>query len=186
MTKPFALPRSHVENRHLNADGRSDTKGDNVRNVLNGFREFVLRGNAIDLAVGVVVGAAFTALVTSLVDNFLNPLIGAIFGKPDFSQVWRWEIREAHTGVNGQEVSASVIGFGAVLTAVMNLLIVAAALYFLVVLPINRLSQLRKADARPEPEAPTEDVLLLQEIRDLLAASTGRSTPNAPSGGPAA
>ncbi|PZR54198.1 large conductance mechanosensitive channel protein MscL [Xylanimonas oleitrophica] len=157
-----------------------------MRSVLNGFKEFVLRGNAIDLAVGVVVGAAFTTLVTSLVDNFLNPLIGAIFGQPDFSSVWQWEIRGAYEGIDGEMVEPSVIAFGAILTAVINLLIVAAALYFFVVLPINRLSNLRKSGEEPEPEAPAEDVLLLQEIRDLLAAQSGRSTPNSPPSGPQA
>jgi large conductance mechanosensitive channel len=152
--------------------------------MLNGFKEFVLRGNAVDLAVGVVIGAAFTGVVTALVESFLTPLIAAIFGKPDFTQLWAITIRGAHTGLTGERVDPSVIQVGAILTALVNLLLVAIALYFFVVLPVNRLSQLRKAGAEPEPEAPAEDVLLLQEIRDLLAANGGRTTPSRSSAGP--
>ncbi|WP_255371740.1 large conductance mechanosensitive channel protein MscL [Cellulosimicrobium sp. CUA-896] len=144
-----------------------------MKGVLTGFKDFVLRGNAIDLAVGVVIGAAFTAIVTALVEDLLNPLIGAVFGKPDLTGLWDITLRE---GDPARELEASVISVGGVLNAVLQFLLVAIALYFLLVLPMNKLAERRKKDEVPEPEAPAEDVRVLQEIRDLLAAQ-------APAGG---
>ncbi len=142
--------------------------------MLKGFKDFILRGNVVDLAVGIIIGGAFTAIVTGLVDGILNPLIAALFGQPDISTVGTFPI-------NGATFS-----IGLVLQAVLNFLLVAAALYFCVVAPVNALQHRRKRGQEPEPEAPAEDVLLLQEIRDLLAASTGASTANHPNGGPRA
>jgi large conductance mechanosensitive channel len=147
----------------------TDVKGMYMKGVLTGFKDFVLRGNAIDLAVGVVIGAAFTSVVTALVEDFLNPLIGAIFGKPDLSGVWDITLREADPA---RELEASVISVGGVLNAILQFLLVAIALYFLLVLPMNKLAERRKKDEVPEPEAPAEDVRVLQEIRDLLAAQS--------------
>ena len=126
--------------------------------MINGFKNFIMRGNVVDLAVAVVIGAAFGAVVTSLVDNFINPLIAAIVGQPDLTGLWAFTINNAEFSI------------GAIIGAVINFLLIAAAVYFLVVLPMNRLAERRKAGVEPEPEAPAEDVLLLQEIRDLLAA----------------
>ncbi|MFH5824747.1 large conductance mechanosensitive channel protein MscL [Georgenia sp. AZ-5] len=129
--------------------------------MLNGFQEFVSRGNAVDLAVGVVIGAAFTQIVNAIVEDVLDPLIGGLFGEPNFDRVWVWTI-------DGMGEPAEVLPLS-ILTAVVNFLLVAAALYFLVVLPMNRLAARRKVEA-PEPAAPSDDVRLLTEIRDLLAA----------------
>ncbi|AEG45243.1 large conductance mechanosensitive channel protein MscL [Isoptericola variabilis] len=131
--------------------------------MLKGFKDFIMRGNVIDLAVGIIIGAAFTEVVNALVNNILNPLIGAIFGKPDLSGLWNITLRAA---TETQE--ASVLSVGGFLNAVLQFLIVAAALYFAIVMPLNRLAERRKKGEEPEPEAPAEDVLLLQEIRDLL------------------
>jgi large conductance mechanosensitive channel len=152
---------------------------------MSGFREFVMRGDAVDLAVGVVIGAAFTTLVNGLVDHLLNPVVSAVFGKPNFDELWNITLRGPHTDFTGQEVGASVISMGSILTTLINVLLVAVALYFLVIMPINKLAEMRKHGDQPEPEAPAEDVLLLQEIRDLLAAGVGRATPNASPPGPA-
>ena len=138
--------------------------------VLNGFKEFVLRGNAIDLAVGVVIGAAFTSIVTAIVDGLISPLIAMIFGKPDISEMWMIG-----------PVNEATINMGLILNAVLQFLLVALAVYFVIVLPMNKLAAMRKRNEEPEPEAPAEDVLVLQEIRDLLAAQSGR-----PGAGPAA
>jgi large conductance mechanosensitive channel len=120
------------------------------------FREFILRGNVVDLAVAVVVGAAFTALVNSLVKDVITPLIAAVGGQPDFSGLT--------FTING-----SVFRYGDFLNAVIAFLIVAAVIFFLVVKPLNLLLARRNAqDVTPEPAAPTEDVRLLTEIRDLL------------------
>ena len=125
---------------------------------LNGFKEFIARGNAIELAVGIVIGAAFGAVVTALVEGIINPLVGMIFGKPNLDNIWI-------ISANGAQIAP-----GMVLTALINFVIVAAAIYFLVVVPLNKLAERRKSGEEPEPEAPADDVLLLQEIRDLLAA----------------
>jgi large conductance mechanosensitive channel len=124
------------------------------------FREFILRGNVVDLAVAVVVGTAFTALVNSLVKDVITPLIAAIGGKPDFSGLT--------FTING-----SVFRYGDFLNAVIAFLIVAAVIFFFVVKPLNLLLARRNAaEETLEPAAPAEDVRLLTEIRDLLRERT--------------
>jgi large conductance mechanosensitive channel len=125
--------------------------------MLKGFKEFIMKGNVLDLAVAVVIGAAFTAVIAAVVDGFINPLIAAIFGKPNLDSVGNFTI-------NGAEFSIGVI-----LTAVINFLIVAAAVYFVLILPMQKLMERRKRGEEPAPSEPT-DVELLKEIRDLLAA----------------
>jgi large conductance mechanosensitive channel len=126
--------------------------------MLKGFKEFIVRGNVIDLAVAVVIGAAFTTVVNALVDGFINPLIAAVFGEPNLSDVAAFEI-------NGAQFS-----IGLILDALLNFVLVAAAIYFLVVLPINRLNERRRAGGvePAEEAAPSDEALLLTEIRDLL------------------
>jgi large conductance mechanosensitive channel len=119
------------------------------------FREFLLRGNVVDLAVAVVIGAAFGAVVTSLVEDLLTPLIAAIGGQPDFSGL-------AFT------INESRFRYGDFINAIISFLIIAAAVFFLVIKPVNALMARRKAGEEPEPEAVPEDVVLLGEIRDLL------------------
>ncbi|WP_054951972.1 large conductance mechanosensitive channel protein MscL [Flaviflexus massiliensis] len=133
--------------------------------MIQGFKEFISRGNAIDLAVGMVIGAAFTAVVTALVDKVLNPLIGAIFGEPNFDSVGAFTI-------NGATILP-----GAVLTALVSFLLVALALYFFVVMPMNKLAERRKAGIAEDPELPADDVVLLTEIRDLLRQNAGGTDP---------
>jgi large conductance mechanosensitive channel len=106
--------------------------------MLKGFRDFILRGNAMDLAVGVIIGAAFGAVVSSLAADVLTPIIGAIFGQPDFSAI-----------------KIGPILIGNLLNAIISLLITALALYFFVVAPMNALSQRFKPKA-PEPQ-PTRE-----------------------------
>lgn len=150
-----------------------------MKNVLNGFKEFIMRGNVIDLAVGIVVGSAFANVVNSLVDGFITPLIAAVFGKPNLASTMTFEINDA------------IFSFGVILDALINFLFIAAAIYFFIVLPINHLQSLRKRGLVDEQESPPEDVLLLQQIRDLLQAQNGGGSayppagPTAPSGPPA-
>jgi large conductance mechanosensitive channel len=120
------------------------------------FRDFLLRGNVVDLAVAVVVGAAFGAVVTALVKDIITPLIAAIGGKPDFGNL-------AFT-ING-----SRFAYGDFINAIVSFVIIAAAVFFLVVKPVGALMERRKAGLEPEAEAVPEDVVLLGEIRDLLA-----------------
>ncbi len=136
-----------------------------MKSMLNGFKEFISRGNAVDLAVGVVIGAAFGTVVTSIVDSLINPLIAAIFGKPDLSHVLTWTLRDGGTGNPADD---AVLSLGAVLTALLNFLLVAAAIYFCVVVPLNRLAGLRKKEEAPAEEAGPTEIELLTQIRDSL------------------
>ena len=126
--------------------------------MLKGFKEFISRGNAIDLAVGMVIGAAFTAVVTALVKQVINPLIGGLFGEQNFDDVFQFS------------VGTATVQPGAVITALVNFLLVAFALYFFIVLPMNALAARRKKEEAVETPEVSEDVQLLSEIRDLLKA----------------
>lgn len=106
--------------------------------MLNGFKQFVLRGNVVDLAVGVVIGAAFGSLVNSLVKDILTPLIGAIAKVPDFSNL--------QFIING-----SVFMYGSFLNALISFLIVSAAIYFFVVTPINSLIRRARTEKPADP-----------------------------------
>jgi large conductance mechanosensitive channel len=119
------------------------------------FREFLLRGNVVDLAVAVVIGVAFGAVVTSFVEDLLTPLIAAVGGEPDFAGL-TFTINESR------------FRYGEFINAVISFVIIAAAVFFLIVKPVNALMARRKAGEEPEPEAVPEDVVLLGEIRDLL------------------
>jgi len=126
-----------------------------MRSVLSEFREFVLRGNIVELAVAVVIGAAFGAVVTSAVENLITPLIAAIGGRPDFGRL-------------GFTVNGSRFGYGAFLNALLSFVLIAAVIFFLVVKPVNALLAAMKDDEEAEPAAPAPDVALRTEIRDLL------------------
>jgi large conductance mechanosensitive channel len=110
--------------------------------MLKGFRSFILRGNVVDLAIGIVIGAAFGAVVTALVSDFITPIIAAAGGQPDFSALY--------FTVNG-----SKFRYGHFLNTLISFLIIAAAVYFLVVLPVNRLMARYKPTA--EQPTPTKD-----------------------------
>jgi large conductance mechanosensitive channel len=106
---------------------------------MSGFKQFILRGNVLDLAVAVVMGAAFAAVVTALVKDLLTPLIAAIAGKPDFSAI-------------AVEVNGSKLLVGDFLNAVIAFLMMALAVYFFVVLPVNHLiARIRRGEAAPDP-----------------------------------
>ena len=124
------------------------------------FREFLLRGNVVDLAVAVILGAAFGAVVTSFVNDVLMQIIAIFFGEPNF-------------GGLSFTINDSEIRYGSFLNAVITFVTIAAAIFFFVVKPINSLMARRKAGLEPEPEAVPEDVVLLGEIRDLLREGRG-------------
>jgi large conductance mechanosensitive channel len=129
--------------------------------MLKEFKEFLLRGNVVDLAVAVILGAAFGAVVTSLVEDLLTPVIAAIGGEPDFSAL-------------DFAINDSTFRYGEFINAVIAFVIIAAAVFFFVVKPVNALMARRKAGLEPEVEAVPEDVVLLGEIRDLLRAQGTR------------
>jgi len=129
------------------------------------FREFAMRGNVIDLAVGVVIGGAFGKIVSALVDKVIMPPIGLLIGGVDFSKL-AITLKAATVDAAGKEVPAVVLAYGEFINAVIQFIIVAFAI-FMVVKAINRLHR-KPAEAPAAPAAPTEEVLLLREIRDSL------------------
>lgn len=132
--------------------------------MMSEFREFAMRGNVIDLAVGVVIGAAFGKIVTVLVDSVIMPPIGLLIGGVDFSELVI-TLKAATVDAAGEVVPAVTIGIGEFVNALIQFTIVAFAI-FVVVKAVNRLN--RKPEVAAPPELPSEDVLLLREIRDAL------------------
>jgi len=130
--------------------------------VLKEFKEFAMRGNVIDLAVGVVIGAAFGKIVTALVEKIIMPPIGWLIGGVDFSSL-AWVLEPARTGADGKQIPAVVIGYGDFINSIIQFVIVAFAIFVLVKV-INRLHK----PAAAAPAAPSEEVLLLRDIRDSL------------------
>lgn len=130
--------------------------------MLKGFKDFIMRGNVVDLAVGVVIGAAFTGVVTQLTKSFLEPLV----------RVFIALITGSKDGLSGSTPKFRGIPFDwvAFVNAAITFVLTAAALYFLVVYPMNRLAERRKRGEEPPPSAPSEEVKLLTEIRDALLA----------------
>lgn len=133
--------------------------------MISEFKEFAMRGNVIDLAVGVVIGGAFGKIVTSLVDKVIMPPIGWLIGNVDFSKL-AWTLAPAQVAADGTEIPAVVVGYGDFINTVVQFVIVAFAI-FMVVKVVNRLSR-KKEEAPAAPAAPSEEVLLLREIRDTL------------------
>ncbi|PKQ18457.1 MAG: large conductance mechanosensitive channel protein MscL [Actinobacteria bacterium HGW-Actinobacteria-8] len=120
--------------------------------MINGFKDFIMRGNVVDLAVAVVIGAAFTPIVTKIVEGLITPLIAKVFGQSNLDHV-------GNVWLDGEPW----LLFGPVLTAIFNFAAVAAAIYFLIVVPMNKF----KRPAVEEESGPTE-IQLLAEIRDSL------------------
>lgn len=132
--------------------------------MIKGFRDFLLRGNVVDLAIAVVIGTAFAALVKSFTDNFIAPLLNAI-GTSSSGNGFGFSLRH---GTAAQE-AATHIGIGNFISGIINFVIVAAVIYFFVVVPMNKLLEMRKRGQVEEVQATPEDIALLQEIRDLLS-----------------
>ena len=130
--------------------------------MLKGFKDFISRGNVVELAVGVIIGAAFKNIVDALVDGIINPLIAAVIGKPDFSDAFILTL-------NGTDMK-----FGLLITAVINFILMAFAIYFCIVVPMNALNARRKKAEELAEEEASDEVKLLTEIRDALAQGTPR------------
>lgn len=130
--------------------------------MLKGFREFIMKGNVLDLAVAVIIGAAFAQVVNAMVEAVLMPLISALVGSPNFDSF-------AVLTVNGNDIR-----FGVLLTALVNFLLVAAAVYFAIVLPMNKMIEARnrRLGLEPAEEEADAQVQLLTEIRDSLRQRT--------------
>ncbi|MCP2264608.1 large conductance mechanosensitive channel protein MscL [Promicromonospora thailandica] len=130
--------------------------------MLQGFREFITRGNVLDLAVAVVIGGAFAAVIDGLVQGFIMPLIGWLVGAPNFSAI-AFEVPNWHGG-------RTEFPIGLFIQGLIMFLLIAAAIYFFVIVPVNKLQSLRKKPEEVVEEAAAEEVVLLTEIRDLLRA----------------
>jgi large conductance mechanosensitive channel len=130
-----------------------------VSDVYKEFRDFITRGNVIDLAVAVIIGLAFTAIVNAIVSGLITPLIGMIGGN-DFSDL-------------DFTINDSTFEYGEVINAVIQFLLIAAAVFFFIVKPINMLNERRRRGEEPEPEDLSDEAALLTEIRDLLRARSG-------------
>jgi len=132
--------------------------------VLKGFKEFIARGNVVELAVAVVMGAAFGAIVNALVADIITPLIAAIFGKPDYSSL----IFTVHK---------SQIKYGLFINAIIQFLLIAIGVYFFIVMPINKLNERNRIHRGLPPKVDTPagptELELLTEIRDALVANSG-------------
>ena len=128
--------------------------------MLKEFRDFILRGNVVDLAVAVILGAAFGTVVTAFASSFITPLIAAVGGEPDFGDLLF-------------RINGAAFTYGRFLDALIAFLIVAAVVFFLVVKPMNTVMQRIRRDDEPASDAPAEDVVLLTEIRDLLREQRG-------------
>ena len=136
--------------------------------MLEEFKKFVLRGNVVDLAVGVVIGVAFGAIVSSLVADIIMPIIGAVTGGLDFSNYYIPLSSKVQQGVAYADAKkqGAALGYGQFLTVLLNFLIIAAVLFFFIQ-AMNRL--VKKEKVAEKPAEPAADVKLLTEIRDILA-----------------
>jgi large conductance mechanosensitive channel len=138
--------------------------------MINEFKEFIAKGNVMDMAVGIIIGAAFTAIVSSLVGDLINPIIGFIFGGLDFSNYFvNLGDGEFTSLAAAQEAGAPVFAYGAFFTAVINFLII-AFIVFLLVKMVNRVKEAaeKKEEAKAEEPAGPSELDVLLEIRDAL------------------
>jgi large conductance mechanosensitive channel len=132
--------------------------------MLKGFKEFIMRGNVVDLAIAIVIGTAFIALIKAFVADILTPIIAAIFGQPNFGDL-TFTIHSSH------------FLYGDLINEAVTFVSVAVAVYFFVVVPLNKIAERRAKGQVPADEPLPPDIALLTEIRDLLASRDG----NAPS-----
>ena len=132
------------------------------------FKEFAVKGNAVDLAIGVIIGAAFGKIVSSVVDDLVMPIVGAIFGGFDFTNLFI-ALKEvppdvAMTLAEVKKAGIPVLAYGSFLTILLNFIILALVIFFMV----KQINRLKKEAPPPAPAATPEDVMLLREIRDSL------------------
>lgn len=136
--------------------------------MMSEFKEFALKGNVMDLAVGVIIGGAFGKIVDSMVNDLIMPIVGAIFGNLDFSSMFAvlGKIPEgtARNLVELKKAGVPVFAYGNFITIAVNFAILA----FIIFLMVKQMNKMKKAEAASAPAAPAEDVVLLREIRDSL------------------
>lgn len=128
-----------------------------VKNMIKEFKNFLMRGNVIDLAVGIAIGVAFTSLVAAFGDNFIKPIVAAVGG--DNQEGFGFKITDS---------GATFVDIGGIINALIIFVVTMAVIYFAIVVPMQKLQELRKRGQEPEPENVPEDIALLREIRDAL------------------
>jgi large conductance mechanosensitive channel len=148
---------------HLLPDDPRPDAGVLVNKIFQGFKDFIMRGNVVDLAVGVVIGAAFTGVVTGFTNGFIKPLIQLLGGGTG-------------TGAGTWRVRGVAFDYATFVNSLITFLITAAVLYFLVVFPLNLLAERRRRGEEPPPKAPAEDIVLLTQIRDALTQGQNPDT----------
>jgi large conductance mechanosensitive channel len=146
--------------------------------MIKGFKDFIMRGNVVDLAIAVVIGTAFAAVVSTFVTAIVKPIIAALPGGS--VNGWGFSLRSGSAGIK----KATYIDFSAIINAAIVFVLTAAVVYFVFVVPMTRLQERRARGTQPEPPAVPEDVLLLRQIRDALGArptdGTAGPTPQHP------
>jgi len=143
--------------------------------MLNEFKDFIAKGNVMDMAVGIIIGAAFTAIVTSLVGDLINPIIGLFMGGVDFSNnyaILSGEVPEGASLEAARETGAAVFAYGAFIMAIINFLIIAFVV-FMLVRQVNKIKDAaaKEEEAAPAPDPGPSETELLIEIRDALVKS---------------
>ncbi len=138
------------------------------------FKEFAVKGNVMDLAVGVIIGGAFGKIIDSVVNDLVMPVVAAIIGKPDFSNMYvvlRGTVADGTALVDARKVDgAAIFAYGSFITVAINFILLALVI-FMMVKAINSLKRKEEAKAMVAPPAPTKEEILLTEIRDLLKKS---------------
>lgn len=131
--------------------------------MFQGFKKFIMRGNIVDLAIAVVIGVSFGAVIAALVADFITPLIAALFGQNDFSSLTF-------------TINQSVFRYGHFINAMISFVAVTASIYFIVVVPMQKLADRRKAgqEVPADSPAPSDEIVLLKEIRDVLVRNANK------------
>jgi len=136
-------------------------------NILQEFKAFAMKGNVIDMAIGIIIGGAFGKIVSSLVADVIMPAIGVLFGGVNFKEL-KWVIKDAVYGANGKEITAAAtLNYGNFLQSTFDFLIIAFSIFLFIKL-ITKMSSKKDEAPAPEPPAPTKEETLLTEIRDIL------------------
>ncbi|RAU82796.1 large conductance mechanosensitive channel protein MscL [Pontibacter arcticus] len=141
--------------------------------MLKEFKEFAMRGNVMDLAIGIIIGAAFSGIVTSVVNDLVMPLVGSVIGNVDFSNLYIPLSAEVPTGLALEEARklGAVFAWGNFVTVLINFILL-AFIIFMIIKAMNKLMR-KKAAAPAAPPAPTKEEVLLTEIRDALRQQVG-------------
>ena len=125
--------------------------------MIKGFKEFIMKGNVVDLAVGIAIGVAFTSLVAAFGENLINPLVAVVGG--DSQNGFGFQITDSEK---------TLVDIGALINALIVFAVTMAVIYFAVIVPVQKMQSLRRRGVEEEPEAPPEEIALLREIRDAL------------------